>query len=174
VYDAEVKLLIDERVSLGGKELFLSFESEDRLFSMLRLRLPSRQLRSQAGGPDAGEKILFEELKDAAIIREVHTYGQVKELSSLRGAEDDAAIQIGDGSPPTLFPNSGASSEIRNDGGGEKTQHRGLGKRLMAKAEEIAKERGYKKMAVISAIGTREYYAKLGYRLEGEYMVKEL
>jgi len=30
------------------------------------------------------------------------------------------------------------------------------------------------RMAVISAIGTREYYKKLGYELEGEYMVKKL
>jgi len=44
----------------------------------------------------------------------------------------------------------------------------------MVKAEEIARERGYKKMAVISAIGTREYYKKLGYCLEGTYMVKDL
>ena len=56
----------------------------------------------------------------------------------------------------------------------EKSQHRGLGKRLMAKAEEIASERGYKKMAVISAIGTREYYRKLGYELEGTYMTKKI
>jgi histone acetyltransferase (RNA polymerase elongator complex component) len=40
VYDASVNLLVDERETLGGKELFLSFESEDILFSMLRLRLP--------------------------------------------------------------------------------------------------------------------------------------
>ena len=57
---------------------------------------------------------------------------------------------------------------------GIKTQHRGLGKRLMIKAEEIARKKGYKNMAVISAIGTREYYKKLGYSLEGTYMIKEL
>lgn len=55
-----------------------------------------------------------------------------------------------------------------------KTQHRGLGKQLMARAEEIAKENGYKKIAVISSIGTRDYYRKLGYEREGRYMTKIL
>ena len=130
VYDTQVEFLINERESLGGKELFLSYEHEDKLFSMLRLRLPEKT-----------EKMLFEELEGSAITREVHTYGQV------------AQIDINDG---------------------VKTQHRGLGKRLMIKAEEIARKKGYKKMAVISAIGTREYYKKLGYSLEGTYMIKEL
>lgn len=52
------------------------------------------------------------------------------------------------------------------------TQHRGLGKQLMAKAETIASISGYKKIAVISSIGTRDYYRKLGYVREGLYMVK--
>ena len=55
-----------------------------------------------------------------------------------------------------------------------KSQHKGFGKMLMEKAEELAKENGYKKIAVIAAIGTREYYKKLGYRLEGTYMVKTI
>jgi len=55
-----------------------------------------------------------------------------------------------------------------------KSQHKGFGKGLMEKAEEISKENGYKKIAVIAAIGTREYYKKLGYKLEGSYMTKEI
>lgn len=51
-------------------------------------------------------------------------------------------------------------------------QHKGLGKSLLEKAQEIAKKNGYKKIAVISAIGTRNYYRKLGYKLEGLYMTK--
>jgi elongator complex protein 3 len=54
------------------------------------------------------------------------------------------------------------------------SQHMGFGKKLVAKAEEIARENGFKKMAVISGIGIREYYRKLGYELEGTYMVKAL
>ena len=41
-------------------------------------------------------------------------------------------------------------------------------------AEKTAKERGFKKMAVIAGIGTREYYRKFGYELEETYMVKGL
>ncbi len=54
------------------------------------------------------------------------------------------------------------------------SQHTGLGRTLMAEAERIAREAGYEKMAVISGIGVRGYYRKLGYRLKGTYMVKQL
>jgi elongator complex protein 3 len=58
---------------------------------------------------------------------------------------------------------------------GGQSQHRGLGTRLMKEAESIAKDAGYKKMAIISGVGVREYYKnKLGYILEGTYMIKEL
>ena len=53
-------------------------------------------------------------------------------------------------------------------------QHQGLGKRLMLEAEKISRENGFKKIAVISGVGVREYYKKLGYKKEGEYMVKNL
>jgi elongator complex protein 3 len=52
-------------------------------------------------------------------------------------------------------------------------QHIGLGKKLIAEAEKIAREEfGLKKIAIISGIGAREYYRKLGYRLKDSYMVK--
>ena len=54
------------------------------------------------------------------------------------------------------------------------TQHIGFGRQLMEEAEKIAKQFGYKNMAVISGIGVREYYKKLGYRLTETYMVKNL
>ncbi len=54
-------------------------------------------------------------------------------------------------------------------------QHKGFGRDLMAAAEKIAKDEfGKSKMVVISALGTREYYRKLGYALEGPYMAKQL
>jgi elongator complex protein 3 len=53
-------------------------------------------------------------------------------------------------------------------------QHRGYGKELIERAEEIASESGYGKLAIISGIGAREYYRKLGYTLEGVYMSKAL
>lgn len=56
-----------------------------------------------------------------------------------------------------------------------KFQHQGFGALLMNWAEKIAlTEHGSVKMAVISGVGTRNYYRKLGYHLEGAYMVKSL
>ncbi|NWX90225.1 ELP3 protein, partial [Nothoprocta ornata] len=56
-----------------------------------------------------------------------------------------------------------------------KFQHQGFGMLLMEEAERIAKEEhGSWKIAVISGVGTRNYYRKLGYELEGPYMVKRL
>lgn len=46
---------------------------------------------------------------------------------------------------------------------------------LMEEAERIAKEEhGSNKIAVISGVGTRNYYRKLGYQLDGPYMSKSL
>jgi elongator complex protein 3 len=52
-------------------------------------------------------------------------------------------------------------------------QHRGFGERLLKEAEEIAKDE-YDRIAVISGVGVRDYYRKLGYRLRQGYMVKKL
>jgi elongator complex protein 3 len=53
-------------------------------------------------------------------------------------------------------------------------QHTGLGTELMARAEAEARERGYPRIAVIAALGTRGYYRRLGYSLGETYMLKEL
>ena len=56
-----------------------------------------------------------------------------------------------------------------------KFQHQGYGTLLMEEAERIAREEHHStKIAVISGVGTRHYYRKLGYELEGVYMVKKL
>lgn len=45
-----------------------------------------------------------------------------------------------------------------------KFQHQGFGALLMEEAERIARdEHGSQKLAVISGVGTRDYYRKLGY-----------
>jgi len=54
-------------------------------------------------------------------------------------------------------------------------QHRGIGKKLMGEAEKIAVEDFDKKrLVVISGVGARGYYRKLGYERDGRYMVKKL
>jgi len=58
---------------------------------------------------------------------------------------------------------------------GISAQHKGLGRKLMRKAEKIVKQEfKLKKIAVISAIGVRSYFRKLDYRLEETYMLKTL
>lgn len=54
-------------------------------------------------------------------------------------------------------------------------QHKGLGKKLIKEAEKIAKkEFGLNKIAVISGVGVRNYWKKLGYKLKDTYMIKNL
>ena len=53
-------------------------------------------------------------------------------------------------------------------------QHRGFGKKLLLEAEKISKNLGFSKLKIISGIGVREYYKKLGYKLEKNYMVKAI
>ena len=56
-----------------------------------------------------------------------------------------------------------------------KFQHQGFGTLLMEEAERIAREEhGARKISVISGVGTRNYYRKLGYSLDGPYMSKTL
>jgi len=56
----------------------------------------------------------------------------------------------------------------------KKIQHQGLGRKLIAQAEKIAKKEGAKKLAIISGVGVRNYYRSLGYHLRQTYMVKIL
>ncbi len=79
-----------------------------------------------------------------AMVREVHVYGQALELG--KQDKDNTAS----------------------------TQHIGLGKLMLSKAEEITKQNKINKLSIISGIGVREYYKNLGYHLEGFYMVKDL
>jgi len=65
----------------------------------------------------------------------------------------------------------GEAAQIGEKG---KIQHKGIGKALVERAEDIAKTYYKNKMVVISGIGAREYFRKLGYKKEGPYMVKYL
>ena len=83
----------------------------------------------------------LEDLHQAAIIREVHIYGE--------------SLPVGD-------KKAGAA------------QHAGLGTALLEEGERIAAEKGFPKIAVISAVGTRRYYFNRGYKRGELYLVKQL
>jgi len=53
-------------------------------------------------------------------------------------------------------------------------QHRSYGALLLGRAEELSRDGGYRRLAVLSGIGVRPYYRKRGYERRGPYMVKEL
>ena len=65
-------------------------------------------------------------------------------------------------------------SNVGNNLGKFSLQHKGYGKSLIAKAEEIAKNKGFKKMAIIAGTGVRDYYRKNGYELINTYMIKDI
>lgn len=115
-----------------AEEHFLSYVTpDDTLAGFLRLSLPLPE------APDTG----LSDLESAAIIREVHVYGQ--------------SIGVGQ-----------VSSGV--------AQHVGLGTKLLQRAAEIARNRGYDRITVISAIGTREYYLERGYHRGQLYLIQEL
>ena len=141
-----VKLFRQDYNASDGKEIFLSFEDKERksLYSLLRLRINRIEMLCPEIPPAPFYKggVIIPILQNAAIIREVHTYGQMMPIKSKSK---------------------------------KSPQHIGLGKKLILEAERIAREEfNLKKIAVISGVGVRDYYRKLGYKLEDGYMVKNL
>ena len=120
-----------------AEEHFISWVTQDdgkngpRLVGFLRLSLPG------SNSPETG----ISDLQDAAIIREVHIYGQ-----SLQVGEEKQGV----------------------------AQHAGLGTRLLERADQIAGDQGFNRMAVISAIGTRLYYLDRGFERGDLYLTKDL
>ncbi len=128
-----LELVTEAYATTGGEERFLSYNTEaGKLAGFLRLSLPSPEAVADTG---------IDELRGAAMIREVHVYGPV--------------VRLGDS----------AQGEA---------QHLGLGAALIAEAERQALAAGYQRLAVISAIGTREYYRKQGFEMGELYMLKPL
>jgi ELP3 family radical SAM enzyme/protein acetyltransferase len=59
--------------------------------------------------------------------------------------------------------------------GVQSSQHKGLGRKLVNHAETIARDSNFDKIVVISGVGVRGYYKKLGYELNNKfYMEKSL
>jgi elongator complex protein 3 len=67
----------------------------------------------------------------------------------------------------------GPAVPIGEESSGE-AQHIGLGSQLIGEAKRLARLAGFRRLAVISAIGTREYYARHGFELDGLYMTVTL
>lgn len=59
-------------------------------------------------------------------------------------------------------------------GGPSEYQHRGFGRALVAAAEGAARDAGFRRLYVTSAVGTRAYYRRLGFRRAGAHMMKPL
>ncbi len=64
----------------------------------------------------------------------------------------------------------GPSLELDSKSIGE-AQHLGLGSKLIDKAKELTMSHNFNKLAVISSIGTREYYDKRGFKLDKYYQI---
>jgi histone acetyltransferase (RNA polymerase elongator complex component) len=131
------KLCVTKYRASGGDDYFISFEDQEEktLYGFLRLRL------SEDAGY-MGDEIVFDELVNTALIRELHVYGQTIAVSG--------------------------------DSISSSSQHMGFGKRLLKAAEDIAIKNGYKKIAVISGVGVKEYYRKQNY-VDGNYfLLKDL
>ncbi len=134
-----------------GKEVFLSFETRDRkhLFALLRLRKPSEEKAASLELRVKSKGKAGPKISYFKSVLNAHT-ALIREVHSY-GTE----VVVGD-----------------EQGVG---QHRGLGKKLIFKAERIAADEwGMKQMAIIAGIGTREYYRKFGYEEKSTYMVKKL
>ena len=85
---------------------------------------------------------IFPELEDCALIRELHVYGNTIKVDN-------------ENNQPSVS-----------------SQHLGIGKALMMKAKELAKDAGFTKLCVIAGIGTRNYYRKLGFELVNTFMIE--
>ncbi len=139
--------------SSSGTEYFISWETDEAkpiLYSFLRLRLSHNSGKTHTG------KVIFPELVDCALVRELHTYGKIQPCKENLKYYQDKGL---------LFGNSKA------------VQHKGFGRKLLEKAEEIARSKGYTKMAVIAGVGVRQYYRAQGFTTdsaEGCYQIKEL
>ncbi len=148
-------------------ERFLQWVTpEGRIAGFLRLSLPDA----------ASIEALLAELtaRGEAIADAVHP----------AGASPDAGAASPDGllAPAGLVaPGEAMIREVHIYGGaarvgegGVAAQHHGLGRQLIDRACVLARAAGYARINVISAVGTREYYRRLGFYNHGLYQQKSL
>ena len=53
------------------------------------------------------------------------------------------------------------------------SQHKGFGRKLINHAETIARSSNFNKIVVISGVGVRDYYRKLGYEINDKYYMEK-
>ncbi|MBI2004300.1 tRNA uridine(34) 5-carboxymethylaminomethyl modification radical SAM/GNAT enzyme Elp3 [Candidatus Pacearchaeota archaeon] len=156
--DLNAKIKIIEYPASNGKEYFLEFTNKENiLFGLLRLRIFNNDNKSEI----AKKMNNFKQLRAAGGGAKRWRAGQTKS-EKLKTA---------------IIRELHVYGQALNLGKkGFESQHIGLGKRLMQKAEEICIGKKIKSIKVISGVGVREYYKKLGYALDdgGVYMVKDL
>ena len=132
----------------GGTEHFISIESPDNrwIYGFCRLRLSNNMGKIQDIAPTI-HRCKNDKEEEINLFPKLNNCAMIRELH-VYGSMD----------PVNKFNNQ--------------VQHRGFGKKLIKKAEQITWMSGYSKIAVISGVGVRQYYAKQGYELEDSYMVK--
>lgn len=86
--------------------------------------------------------------------------------SELRAAGCEPPVQPGEAMIREVHV-YGMAARVGEEGGA--AQHHGLGRKLVERACELAREAGYERINVISAVGTREYYRHLGFYDHGLY-----
>jgi elongator complex protein 3 len=156
IFAKDLKLNIQKYPAAGGVEYFISFDSRygETLFGFCRLRLPSLVIA-----------------RSSASERRSNPVESSKGEIASRGARNDNFIFLNNSA---LVRELHVYGELIPTGGKKKTQHGGLGKRLLAEAEKIARKNKFKQIAVISGIGVRDYYKKFSYTLKNSYLWKKL
>lgn len=153
-----IELVRRDYAANNGWETFLSYEDikSDCLIGMLRLRKCStKTYRKELLNIQHSEKKVIDICDD--ILYETNDVVQNENASFIR------ELHVYGSSVPVSY----------NDN--SKYQHQGYGALLIEEAERIAiNEHNSRKIGIISGVGTRDYYKKFGYSLEGPYMVKYL
>lgn len=135
--------IIEYRAS-GGDEYFLQYVTpEDDLIGFLRLRLSDDsgiEIKTKRSGV-VKKTIIFQELLDTAMIRELHVYGEAVKVNRNNSNKTDRS-----------------------------QQHVGFGTKLLHQAFRIAAEKGYHRISVISGEGVKPYYRRFGF-VDGEHFL---
>ncbi len=164
-----------------SSERFLQWVTPDgKIAGFLRLSLPKADAIAAARAEAENERGAFGSAGREAIPPESENASH-QAARDIAPASEDAQSEL---VPRSAFPLSAGEAMIREvhvygavaalGHASTGAQHTGLGRKLVARACDIAREAGYERINVISAIGTREYYASLGFEQHGLYQQKRL